>query len=97
MSTFPIMSFTEERKALGLGRTDSIRDSIPWELIGPHEAQAQANHGGQTLKRLAERGGLSAGEAVAVIEDRRWRNMPYSAARARLEELVRDFELRAKR
>ena len=51
------------------------RDSIPWELIAPHEAQAQRNHGGQTLQRLAERGGLDAMEAVAVIEDTDYRNM----------------------
>ena len=30
----------------------------PWALLEPHEAQARANHGGQSLKRLAERGGL---------------------------------------
>lgn len=41
---------------------------IPWELIGPHEAQARKNHG-QTLEQLAKRGGLDVCEAVAVIED----------------------------
>lgn len=39
---------------------------LPWTLIAPHEAQAVANHG-QTLARLAERGGLSATEAYAVM------------------------------
>jgi hypothetical protein len=50
--------------------------SIPWELISPHEAQALRNHCGQSLQQLAERGGLSACEAVAVLEDcdyqKRW-------------------------
>lgn len=37
------------------------------------ERQAQANHGGQTLKRLAERGGLGMSEASAIAEKREWR------------------------
>ena len=47
--------------------------SIPWEMIAPHEAQAKHNHD-QTLERLAQRGGLSAYEAVAVLTGRslRW-------------------------
>lgn len=49
------------------------RGWIPWELIAPHEAQALRNHGGQTLRRLAERGGLDAMEAVAVLEDMDYR------------------------
>lgn len=44
--------------------------SLPWEMIAPYEAQAQANHG-QSLERLAERGGLSPGEALAVLTCRR--------------------------
>lgn len=46
--------------------------SIPWWVIAQHEAQAMRNHGGQTLERLAERGGLSPTEALCVIEDRAW-------------------------
>lgn len=44
--------------------------SIPWSLIAAHEKQALENHCGQSLKRLAERCGLSAMEAVAVLEDK---------------------------
>ena len=33
--------------------------------------QAMTNHG-QTLERLAERGGLSLDEAAAIVERRRW-------------------------
>lgn len=61
MNQFPIL----ER-----GKTNF---TIPWGLIAPHEKQALKNHG-QTLKRLAERGGLSFCEALAVLEDRQWRN-----------------------
>lgn len=49
----------------------TLLDSIPWAFIAPHERQADRNHG-QTLQRLAERGGLSAREAMAVLEDRRY-------------------------
>lgn len=45
---------------------------IPSRMIVPHERQAQKNHG-QSLARLAERGGLSASEAVAVIEGHDYR------------------------
>lgn len=41
---------------------------LPWRVIEPHEQQAERNHG-QTLARLAERGGLSVVEAVAVLLD----------------------------
>ncbi len=44
-----------------------IFKAIPWGVIETCESQAQHNHG-QTIGRLAERGGLSPAEAVAVIE-----------------------------
>jgi len=41
--------------------------AVPWGLLGPdEERQAQHNHG-QTLRRLAERGGLSPRELYAVL------------------------------
>lgn len=46
--------------------------SIPWGIL--NEEFAQHNHG-QTLSRLAERGGLSPCEALAVIERRSWHRM----------------------
>ena len=62
---------------------------IPWDVIEPHEEQALKNHG-QTLKRLAERGGLSVCEAVAVLEDRPWCAMIESQAIVRLMELIKE-------
>ena len=44
---------------------------IPWAMIEPHESQAEINHG-QSLKRLAQRGGLNPYEAVHVLLDRKW-------------------------
>ena len=49
------------------------KEYIPWELIAPHEKQALLNHGGQTLRILAERGGLDWAEALAVLKDRPFR------------------------
>jgi hypothetical protein len=40
-------------------------------MIEPHEKQAQSNHS-QSLERLNGRGGLSAAEAVAILEDKGW-------------------------
>jgi hypothetical protein len=45
---------------------------VPWAMVAPHEPQARDNHG-QTLQRLAERGGLSWAELLCVLESRRWR------------------------
>jgi hypothetical protein len=48
---------------------------VPWSMMTPHEAQAKANHS-QTLQQLASRGGLSASEALAVLTNRDWFDMP---------------------
>lgn len=73
---------------------DQIK-AIPWDVLAPHEAQAQKNHG-QTLRRLAERGGLSPAEAVAVLDGRDWGAIGNSRStaywRARLMGLAHRFE-----
>jgi hypothetical protein len=53
---------------IGTGRGVAVR----MDLL--NEQQAQRNHG-QTLARLAERGGLSPCEAVAIAERRKWHRM----------------------
>ena len=60
---------------------------IPWALIEPHEKQAADNHY-QTLARLAERGGLSPDEALAVLENRQWRSLDQGASEFRLITLI---------
>ena len=60
---------------------------IPWGAIEPHGHRAMQNHG-QTLERLAERGGLCPSEAVAVLTDTHWDTVPEDGARARMRELV---------
>ena len=92
---FPIQTYPEFPKG---------RNRIPWALIAPHEEMAKRNHAGQDLEMLASRGGLCAMEAVAVIEDKPYRERwPYTMqgteerlvvqgnAIATLEALVRDL------
>lgn len=83
---FPIL-FHWRRDEAAKERALGCPASISWALIAPHERQALRNHS-QSLKRLAERGGLSACEAVAVLEDREWHKMTRKAAIARLNELI---------
>jgi hypothetical protein len=77
-------------------------DLFPIRLPGgggtiPHEAQAQINHG-QTLRRLAERGGLAASEVVAVLTDRRFQIMSeIDAARQLIALLTASVESGANR
>lgn len=61
---------------------------LPWEMIEPHAKQAYSNHS-QTLERLAERGGLSPCEAVAILEDRRWSKMDQEKANSDLTFKIR--------
>ena len=46
--------------------------SIPWEAIAPYERQAYDNHE-QSLKRLAERGGLGAAELYFIMTNTKLR------------------------
>lgn len=91
MKMFPIlapMHINDERKVEAAGFR-SLR-SIPWDMIASHEAQAERNHG-QTLSELAGRCGLSACEALAVIEDRPWSQMPIVESYTKLDKLVREY------
>lgn len=45
----------------------------PRGLLMIHEGQAWKNHG-QSLTQLAQRGGLSWAEALAIIEGKNWRD-----------------------
>jgi hypothetical protein len=48
---------------------DTMIKALPWSVLRPHEAQAKKNHGGQSLERLAHRGGLGIEEAYCVLKD----------------------------
>lgn len=49
----------------------TLLSEIPFAMLVPHEKQALQNHG-QTLNRLAERGGLDHSEAIDILEGRKW-------------------------
>ncbi|MCV6795810.1 hypothetical protein OII43_07085 [Achromobacter ruhlandii] len=49
----------------------TLLSEIPFAMIEPHEAQAKRNHG-QSLNRLADRGGLAVPEALDILEGRPW-------------------------
>lgn len=63
MRLFPVMS--------------KLRQAVPWALVEPWRDAAVRNHG-QTLERLAERGGLSARELWAVAHGKSLREAFYS-------------------
>lgn len=52
---------------------------IDWQLVADHGGQANKNHY-QTVKRLAERGGLSWSELHAVLHNRPWQKMDDNTA-----------------
>ncbi len=88
IETFPIMHDYKWRRLRMQGLSiPECPETIPWQLVQPHEAQAQTNHG-QSLSRLAERGGLAPSEAVAVLEDRQWQPMSPIRAMYRLIEII---------
>ena len=75
LRTFPVLWPYRPRDLLELAELGCPR-SVPWELVAPHEQTAWDNHG-QSLNRLADRGGLYPAELCAVLEDRRHYSMPY--------------------
>lgn len=64
-----------EERQFPIHPTDRERlESVPWSLIAPHEDQAFSNHG-QSLEKLARRGGLGLIELALVIEPKPGRNV----------------------
>lgn len=67
------------------------RFKILWEAIATHEKQAMSNHG-QTIKRLAGRGGLDWVEALAVMKDRKWVKLDSEVTRKKVLSIVSERE-----
>lgn len=61
---------------------------IPWEMILPHDKQSKNNHS-QSLERIAQRGGFSRCESIAVLQDRNWTAIGVEIADKMLKEMVR--------
>lgn len=78
---FPIQRGDEARR-LNL----PIPRSIPWLFIVPHEAQALRNHG-QSIQRLAERGGTSVKETLAIVRGLKWQEVTHLSEWKAWEEL----------
>jgi len=71
--------------------SSALISEIPFAMNAPHESQAQRNHR-QSLDRLAERGGLSPDEAIAIIEGRKWGSVKFCIENERyLINLVRQW------
>lgn len=66
--------------------------TIPWVMLIPHETQAWLNHH-QTFEELANRGGLGWAEALAILEDKKWRDAIHSEKEAEpiVKRLVAEF------
>lgn len=88
---FPIMPPDRHNERQYLKERNLIISGVDWGMMEEHEAQAEKNHD-QSLRVLAGRCGLSACEALAVLEDRGWHHMPLDEAYKKLIE----FELRWK-
>lgn len=92
--TFPILWPYARREIEEWTRSGCPR-AVPWALIAPHELRAMRTHE-QTLERLAERGGLSPTEALAVLTDRDvfdvLRTTSHAEAIERLKRIVERFD-----
>ncbi|BDI33413.1 hypothetical protein CCAX7_54640 [Capsulimonas corticalis] len=70
---------------------------FPYKLAEPHQRQAMVNHG-QTLRRLAERGGLGHRELYHILRDERFRHTGHpgavsdEVAALYLQELIEGYE-----
>ena len=62
---FPVLN-ANSRNSKNYPRT------VPWSMLAPHEPQALKNHCGQSLEKLASRGGLSPLEIYAVVNGLTW-------------------------
>lgn len=67
--------------------------TVPWWVMLPHEAQSQRNHG-QSIKRIAERGGFSSAEAWCVIRGLGLRELSSKKNLAEADLLWRKFAAR---
>lgn len=49
--------------------------SVPWSIVAPYEAQALHNHCGQSLEKLAQRGGLDPRELCGIMIGKSFREL----------------------
>lgn len=73
------------------------REFVPYWIVEAHEAQAMKNHGGQSVKRLAERGGLAWDELYMTISDlplfsKERKEHPYDYFREKCKQIIAGAE-----
>ena len=73
---------------LTLDDPDYGRLHAPMAMFERHNLQAMGNHCGQGLGRLAERGGVSPCEALAILDNRPWHSMDRKEAKAELKRRI---------
>ena len=64
-------------------------EPIPWVVIEPCERQAKINHG-QSLQRLAQRGGLGCDEALRILTGQSFTMSCDPDAKRKLREIIKD-------
>lgn len=87
---FPIMTDGRDIEAVRKVGGLTIVVCLPWAMMLEHQAQALKNHD-QTILTLANRCGLSPCEALAVLEDRDWREMPIAECHSKLKDKFNDW------
>lgn len=87
MNEMPILLQTWSQKKMEAYK--DLPKSIPMELVEPYRDQAYRNHG-QTLERLAERGGLSPKELYCLMKGVSLRQSSFEKI---TNEMAKDFIL----
>jgi hypothetical protein len=91
----PIMALSyraeDDLRQLRRAGVTTLVVQVPWAMVEPHQRQAKINHG-QTLERLAERGGLGPDEMMALLEDRPHHRMSAADANQQLLAKLREHE-----
>ena len=88
--SFPVMQIPEHVREIP---TPIRLHRIPWVAIEGHAKQVEINHH-STVERLAERGGLSPKEILAVLRDVRWHEVKETKP-IEIEQAVLNLCLRA--
>ncbi len=81
------MLWPYDRKRVEALQKGGCPKDVPWALVEAHEEQALMNHG-QSVRRLAHRGGLDPLELVAVLTDRSWPETDYLSDAEAVDLLV---------
>ena len=71
---FPVLWKGSRERILAHTKLNCPKE-IPWSIIELHEKQVLKNHGGQSLTRLNELGGLTPEELYIVLTDRDFRDI----------------------